>query len=409
VDYSTTVPLPAGEQTFLVSGALLIPEGLPAEDLQGVIVYFHGTTFSKDAVPSNPANGEMHLNAQVFASQGYIVVMPDYVGQGADWANVHPYVLYPEVSAQTAVDMLSAVKSTIQDKFGPAVLETVPLFSAGYSEGGAYSLWFNAYIKENPSVLDPFYVLTHSVGMEGAYSTSQVIYNYLFDDVDVSGDNTYNSQSQVLVNIVKPILSADAFLSYATYTLGADYTDTFNADFYAMKATLPVPQSVCNVNGVQLTIDQAFALEDTNIATEILSSALGKRGNDARYPGPVDILTSTENSVNPLVSAEILTASFQQQLQGVLRAADVDLSAVDSDGVSIITLDQDSVVSPNNFDVLLAAYPDKIRNAIVVNHEKLLVTSAFSGIAGEPIWIPIDHLGAPAFEFLYALHIFNQF
>jgi hypothetical protein len=45
----------------------------------------------------------------------------------------------------------------------------------------------------------------------------------------------------------------------------------------------------------------------------------------------------------------------------------------------------------------------------VVNHEKLLVTSAFSGIAGEPIWIPIDHLGAPAFEFLYALHIFNQF
>lgn len=409
VAYSTTVPLPGGDQTFQVSGALLIPEGLPAEDLQGVIVYFHGTTFAKNAVPSNPANGEMNLNAQVFASQGYVVVMPDYVGQGADWASVHPYVLYPQVSAQTAVDMLSAVKATIEDEFGPSALDTVQLFSAGYSEGGAYSLWFNAYLKENPSVLDPFYVLTHSVGMEGAYSTSQVIYDYLFDNVEVSTDNIYEAQSQSLVNIVKPLLSADAFLSYAAYSLDSNFTDTFNQDFFNMKATLPVPQSLCNVNGRQLTIAQAFALEATNISSEVLSSALGKRGNGAKYPGVADILTSSENSVNPLVSALVLTPAFQVPLRQAMEAADVDLSAVDNDGVSIITLDQDSVVSPNNFDVLLAAYPDKIRNAVEVNHERLRTTSAFSGEVGKPVWEPIDHLGGPIFEFLYALHIFNQF
>jgi hypothetical protein len=409
VNYSTNVPLPGGNQAFQVSGALLMPEGLSAEDVQGVIVYFHGTTFAKNAVPSNPANGEMHLNAQVFASQGYIVAMPDYVGQGDDWASVHPYVLYPKVSAQTAVDMLSAIKGTIQEKLGPSALDTLPLFSAGYSEGGAYSLWFNAYIKENPGVLDPFYVLTHSVGMEGAYSTSQAIYPYLFDDVDVSGDNVYNAQSQVLVNIVKPLLSADAFLSYATYSLDSDYTNTFNSDFYAMQASPLIPQSLCNVNGVQLTIDQAFALEDTNISSEILSSALDKRGNQKQYPGLISILSSTSNSVDPLVSPSVLTSAFQQSLQQALRDADVNLSAVDDDGVSIITLDQDSVVTPNNYDMLLAAYPEKIRNAIVVKHDRLLATSPFSALAGEPVWQPIDHLGGPPFEFLYALHIFNQF
>lgn len=409
VNYSTTVPLPEGERTFAVSGGLLIPEGVSAAQLQGVIVYFHGTTFAKDEVPSSPTNSEMHLNAQLFASQGYIVVLPDYVGQGVDWANVHPYVLYPKVSAQTAVDMLAAVKPTLQEKFGPDQFDTLQLFSVGYSEGGAYSLWFNAYLKENPSLLDPLYTLTHSVGAEGAYSTSEVIYDYLFDDVEVFGANSYNAQSQVLVNIVKPILSADAFLSYATYSLGSNFADTFQPDFFAMKASPTVPQSLCNVNGVQKTIAEAFALSGTNIATELLSSALAKRGNRAQYPGPLELLGSTQNSVTPLVSAQILTPEFQRQLKDVLRAADVDLTSVDDNGVSIITLDQDSVVSPNNFHALVAAYPEKIRYAIVVDHQKLQATSPFSSVVSVPVWLPIDHLGAPTFQMLYALHIFNQY
>jgi len=35
--------------------------------------------------------------------------------------------------------------------------------------------------------------------------------------------------------------------------------------------------------------------------------------------------------------------------------------------------------------------------------------SPYSGITGEAQWVPIDHLNGPAYEFLYALNIFNQF
>ncbi len=411
VDYQTTVPLPSGEQTFQVSGGLLMPQGISKDQVRGVLVYFHGTTFNKSQVGSEFVDStETQLVAQVFASQGYIVLIPDYVGQGDDWKNVHPYVLYPEVSAQTAVDMLTAVQPTLASQYGftqgdPAL----KLFSAGYSEGGSYSLWFNVYLSENPGLLDPFYQLTHSVGMEGAYNTSTITYGYLFDDVDASGADPYNVQSQVLVNMVKVILSADAFLSYATYSLGSDFASVFNTDFFAMKATFPIPQSLCNVNGQQLTIAEAFALQDTTIAQEILTAGLGKSGNGEGYPGPIELAFTSQNSIIPLVSPTLLTPPAMDQLQQVLQSADLDLSAVADQGVSIITLAEDSVVVPNNFDALLAAYPSKIKNAIKIDQNQLQVVSPFSDAVGYAFFVPTDHLHGPIYEFLYALNIFNGF
>ncbi|MEY4504049.1 MAG: hypothetical protein RL154_342, partial [Pseudomonadota bacterium] len=209
INYSTTVPLPSGDKTFNVSGGLIMPNDINKSSIKGVAVYFHGTTFNKSSVGSNWCNPETQLVAAVFASQGYIVVMPDYVGQGVDWQDVHPYVLYPKVSAKTAADMLSSVKSTIQTKYGMSDSDALKLFSFGYSEGGAYSLWFNTYLRDNPSIVSNFYSLTHSVGMEGAYNTSTVIKNFLFDNVTDKQQNTYNIQRTMLTDAVKPLLSAD--------------------------------------------------------------------------------------------------------------------------------------------------------------------------------------------------------
>ena len=410
VDYQTTVPLPDGPQTFNVSGGLLMPTGIDKSKIKGVVVYFHGTTFSKDAVGSNYSDGETQLCAQVFASQGYIVALPDYVGQGVDWANVHPYVLYPKVSAQTAADMLAAIKPTVADNYG--FLDTdsaLKLFSVGYSEGGAYSLWFNSYLSSDPSLLDDFYLLTHSVGLEGAYSTSEVTYGYLFDNVGIDNGNPYNIQSLSLVNIVKPILSADAFLSYATYSNSSDFSAVFNPSFFAMNATLPVPQKDCNVDGVQVSIDQAFARPSTDIANELVASGLGKSANGFRYPGPTQLTKSTENGISSLVSEEILMPGPLADLQAVLQDADVDLTACADNGVSIVTLDQDSVVVPNNFDLLSSEFPTKLATAIKIDHTQLKYVSPFSETVGYAYWAPIDHLQGPVYELLYALNTFNQY
>lgn len=411
LEYDTTVSLPEGVRSFHVSGGLLMPVGISADQVKGIIVYFHGTTFNKSQVGSSyDGSIETRLNAQVFASQGYVVAIPDYVGQGVDWQNVHPYVLYPEVSAQTAADMLTAIRPLVVTQLGLTPQELpLKLFSAGYSEGGSYSLWFNSYLSENPDRLDATYQLTHSVGMEGAYSTSEVIYDYLFENVGKRGGNEFNIQTLSLTNFVKPLLSADAFLSYATYSLGGDFNAVFNQDFFNMNATPPIPQAAVNVDGEQVDIASAFARESTQIAPQLALAGLGKSANGATYPGLLEILVSSQNSVNSLVSPLILSETFQNQLIDTLEAADADLSSVADGGVSIITLDQDSVVPPNNFDLLLSEYPEKIRNAIKIDHTQLVVVSPYSGITGEAQWVPIDHLNGPAYEFLYALNIFNQF
>lgn len=409
LEYDTTVPLPQGNRTFHVSGALLLPQGISKAQIRGVLVYFHGTTFSKAQVPSVLSNGETQLAAQVFASQGYIVAMPDYVGQGVDWQDVHPYVLYPKVSAQTAADLLVAAKSKLAAEYGLTPADpALKLFSVGFSEGGAYSLWFNQYLASNPGLLDPLYVLTHSIGIDGAYNTSDITYNFLFNDVSKLNGNPFHIQTQALTNQVKPILSADAFLSYAAYSLNSDFASVFQAGFFAMQATPPVTQAKCNVANQQLTLAQAFALPATNIAPQIVSSALGKSSNNVTYPGPNTVATSTKNSLKALVAPGFLTAAFQNPLKAVMTAADVDLSNVAPNGVSILTLDEDSVVVVNNFDDLLNRYPGKIRTAIKVPHQQLQVLSPFSSLLGRASFVPADHLHAPIYEFLYALHICNQ-
>lgn len=410
VNYQTTVTLPTGQQTFQVSGGLLMPQGVDKTKIRGIVVYFHGTTFDKSAVGSNYAGcTEDQLAAELFASQGYVVIVPDYVGQGVDWQHVHPYVIYPTVTAKTAVDMLAAVKPliTAQYQYGGGD-PPMKLFSAGYSEGGAYSLWFNAFISSTPEVLDPFYVLTHSVGMEGAYSTSVVTRGFLFNRVDKGNGNPYNIQTQSMTNLVKPILSADAFLSYAFYSMGATYSNVFSDDYFGLNASLLIPQSWCNVNGQHLNIAQAFAQPDVSCAKPLFFAALDKRANDTRFLGLAEFLTltSSENNTYSLMSPYMNTEGGQQLLDQTLQAADVNLTPCANGGVSIITLAQDSVVIPNNFDHLLAAYPTKIANAIKIDQNNLMVVSAFS--VEWPMWVPADHMQAPIYECIYALNIFNS-
>lgn len=419
ITYNTTVALPTGSNTVQVSGGLLMPLGINATQVKGVVLYFHGTTFSKAQVPSNwQGNIETQLLAQVFASQGYIVAAPDYIGQGVDWQNVHPYVLYPKVSAQTAVDLLNAIQPVIAAQYNLPPLTSgvatppLKLFSTGYSEGGAYALWFNTYLATSNSTLSPRYRFTHAVGMEGAYSCSNVIFNYLFDDVSPGDGNPFNVQTRLLVNVVKPLLAADALLSYATYTVGGVFSNVFQNEFFAMNATgLDVSQNDCSVNVsgtlVHDNIQQAFYLPDTDISSPLLYSGLNKRGNGDQYVGKLGLLFESDNSAKSLVSSTLLGAG-NQTLTSTMQAADVNLSQVADRSCSIISLDQDSVVVPNNFDWLAANFPTKLLNQIKVPHASLMATSTVSK-PGFVLWEPVDHLHGLIYEYLYALNIFNSF
>ena len=98
------------------SGLIIVPNGVTP---RGVVVYFHPTTWGKNQVPSclGPlASGNVSSNipsycnvtaldstgagtfamlSAVYAARGFVVIAPDYVGQGLDYDNVHPYVSIP--------------------------------------------------------------------------------------------------------------------------------------------------------------------------------------------------------------------------------------------------------------------------------------------------------------------------
>lgn len=111
--------------------------------------------------------------------------------------------------------------------------------------------------------------------------------------------------------------------------------------------------------------------------------------------------------MHALTSSCLLTAKGKPLLDQALVAAHVNLTPSASRGVSIVSLANDSVVTPDNFDALLQAYPGKIANAIKLNEHDFMVVLLASKQLGWPLWVPTDHMQALVHEFIYALHIFN--
>jgi pimeloyl-ACP methyl ester carboxylesterase len=124
------------------SGLMYIPIGLtkkaPLLSLQ------HGTTFLKKDAPS--LTGEFY-GVELFASSGYISIMPDFIGYGASADVFHPYYDQKH-SALAVIDMIKAAQEYLNKE---KIEFNDQLFLAGYSEGGYVTLAAAKEIELNPS------------------------------------------------------------------------------------------------------------------------------------------------------------------------------------------------------------------------------------------------------------------
>lgn len=127
--------------TIQASGLVLIPTGL--SNAAPMISVQHGTTFSKNEVPS--AGG--YTGMELFASAGYIVVMPDYLGYGSSSQVFHPYY-DKKYSALTVIDMITSSQEFLRKE---SIAYSEKLFLAGYSEGGYVTLAAAEAIEQNSS------------------------------------------------------------------------------------------------------------------------------------------------------------------------------------------------------------------------------------------------------------------
>ena len=126
----------AGESTT-ASAALMVPTG-SGNSCQGarpIVMYAHGTNTSKTFnMAAIAGNSEALLMASVFASQGYMVVAPNYAGYDTSTLTYHSHHIADQES-KDMMDALAAARKSFANLQHP-VTDNGKLFLTGHSEGG---------------------------------------------------------------------------------------------------------------------------------------------------------------------------------------------------------------------------------------------------------------------------------
>lgn len=142
------------------SGAIAIPRTDCETPLAS---YQHGTQSKKTNVASH-LNGGQYEVATFFASTGYTVAMPDYLGLGDcdPKIPIHPYV-HTFSQGHTTINILRATRE-LQGQLEFTLNEQVYLF--GYSQGGSATMAAQKIIEEQ---FASEFKLTATAPMSGAY------------------------------------------------------------------------------------------------------------------------------------------------------------------------------------------------------------------------------------------------
>jgi hypothetical protein len=137
LEYTT---LGGAQEPTRASGALMIPLGLTSKCYgpRPILLYAHGTSTD---ISYNIADLQVQQNAEgivlaaFFASQGYIVVAPNYAGYDSSTLSYHPF-LNAEQQSGEMIDALTAARSALPAFAAPLTSDGGKLFITGYSEGG---------------------------------------------------------------------------------------------------------------------------------------------------------------------------------------------------------------------------------------------------------------------------------
>jgi len=148
--------------TIKASGLCFIPDNFSEKELPQMI-YHHGTRTLKKTI--------LHLKSEnaisaAFAADGYLVIMPDYIGLGKG----DKFHLYQnsKSEATASIDMLLAIEE-LNNKL--SIKTNKQLFLTGYSQGGHACMATHKTLEEEYA--DQF-TITASSPMSGAYDMSGV-------------------------------------------------------------------------------------------------------------------------------------------------------------------------------------------------------------------------------------------
>lgn len=204
----------AGEATT-ASGALMVPTG-SAASCQGprpLVVYAHGTNTSKTFnMAALTGNSEALLMASVFASQGYIVVAPNYVGYDTSTLSYHPY-LNGDQQSKDMIDSLAAARSAYTTA---STSESGKLFVTGYSQGGYVAMATHKAMQAAGTVV------TAAAPMSGPYALAAFGDAIFMGEVDMSAPANFDLLVTSYQHSYKNVYTSPTDVFEAQYASGAD-------------------------------------------------------------------------------------------------------------------------------------------------------------------------------------------
>src|SRR5580692_4909249 len=161
------------------SGALMVPSGLGSTctGARPIVEYAHGTTTERTFSMADLSNDEALALAAVFASQGYIVVAPNYAGYDTSSLTYHPYLI-AEQQSKDMMDALKASRTALPLVSATLTRDNGKLFITGYSQGGYVAMATHRAMEAAGMTV------TASAPMSGPYALAAFADAVVYGDVN---------------------------------------------------------------------------------------------------------------------------------------------------------------------------------------------------------------------------------
>ena len=181
IDITYTTKEPWTNQEIDASGTILIPINIDFNP--AIIGLHHGTIDTGEISPSKQSLGINEITlAKYYASLGFIVSFPDYIGYGSSREINHPFEDLLSLGSSSH-DMLKATKEYLEVQ---EINYSNELFLIGYSEGATATISHTELAKND----DDFELLASFVG-GGVYDKEEFIKILSTKDEDVESIPNY--------------------------------------------------------------------------------------------------------------------------------------------------------------------------------------------------------------------------
>jgi hypothetical protein len=179
IQYST---VGGANEPTTASAALLVPTGVGANctGKRPILLYAHGTTTDRAFNMTDMSNAETLSLSALFASQGYIVVAPNYAGYDTSTLPYHPYLIADQES-KDMIDALTAARVALPFASATLTKDSGQLFITGYSQGGYVAMATHRAMQASGMTV------TASAPMSGPYALGAFVDAVFYGEVNGDG------------------------------------------------------------------------------------------------------------------------------------------------------------------------------------------------------------------------------